>query len=102
MPANWPDLALAIALALAAAYVLANLAARVVRSILHAILPDEREARFVHGQGRAIHVFLFLIIAIGLSFPALSLAGYKTSFAKDRDELIRWLLDSGERIAIIA
>ena len=102
MPANWPDLALAIALALVAAYILTNLAARAVRSMLHAIVPDDREGRFIHGPGRAIHVFLFLIIATGLSFPALSLAGYKTSFARDRDELIRWLLDSGERIAIIA
>ena len=101
MPANWPDLTLALGLALVAAYVIANLAARGVRSMLRAILPDEREDRFVHGPGRAIHIFLFLIIATGLSFPALSLAGYKTSFARDRDELIRWLLDSGERIAII-
>jgi moderate conductance mechanosensitive channel len=102
MPSNWPDLALALALALVAAYIIANLAARGVRSMLHAILPDEREARFIQGPGRAIHIFLFLIIAAGLSFPALSLAGYKTSFSRDRDELIRWLLDSGERIAIIA
>ena len=101
MPSNWPDLALAIALALIAAYVLTNLAARAMRSMLHAIVPDDREDRFSHGPGRAIHIFLFLIIATGLSFPALSLAGYKTSFARDRAELIRWLLDSGERIAII-
>src|SRR5262245_41715020 len=102
MPANWPDLALAIALALVAAYILTNLAARAMQSMLHAILPEEREGRFSHGPGRAIHVVLFLVIAAGLSFPALSLAGYKTSFARDRAELIRWLLDSGERIAIIA
>jgi small conductance mechanosensitive channel len=102
MPDNWPDLALALALALVAAYIIANLAARGVRSMLHAILPDERETRFVHGPGRIIHIFLFLIAATALSFPALSLAGYKTSFSRDRDELIRWLLDSGERIAIIA
>ena len=102
MPSNWPDLALALALALVAAYILTNLAARAMRSMLHAMVPEDREGRFVHGPGRAIHVLLFLIIATGLSFPALSLAGYKTSFARDRDDLIRWLLDSGERIAIIA
>ena len=101
MPSNWPDLALALALALVAAYILTNLAARGMRSMLHAIVPDDHGGRFI-GPGRAIHVLLFLIIAAGLSFPALSLAGYKTSFSRDRDELIRWLLDSGERIAIIA
>ena len=75
MPSNWPDLALALALALVAAYILTNLAARAMRSMLHAMVPEDREGRFVHGPGRAIHVLLFLIIATGLSFPALSLAG---------------------------
>ncbi len=102
MPANWPDLALAIGLALVAAYIIANLASRAARSMLRAILPDEREARFVNGPGRAIHVFLFLILAAALSFPALSLAGYKTAFARDRDAVLRWLLDSGLRIGVIA
>jgi small conductance mechanosensitive channel len=102
MPANWPDLALAVALALVAAYIIANLASRAVRSMLRAILPDEREARFVNGPGRAIHIFLFLILAVALSFPALSLAGYKTTFARDREAVLRWLLDSGLRIGVIA
>ena len=102
MPANWPDLALALGLALVVAYVIANLAARAVRSMLRTILPDEHEERFVTGPGRVIHVFLFLIVAIGLSFPALSLAGYETSFSRDRDELMRWMVDSGVRIATIA
>ena len=102
MPANWPDLALALGLALVVAYVIANVAARLVRSMLRTILPDEREERFVTGPGRVIHVFLFLIVAIGLSFPALSLAGYETSFSRDRDELVRWMVDSGVRIAMIA
>jgi moderate conductance mechanosensitive channel len=100
MPANWPELALALALALLAAYVIANVAARAVRSIFHAILPDEREDRFIRGPGRAIHVFLFLIVAAALSFPALTLAGYQTDFTTDREELLRWLRDSGARSAL--
>ena len=39
MPANWPELTLALALALIASYVISNLAARLVRSMLRAILP---------------------------------------------------------------
>ena len=101
MPANWPDLALAVALALVAAYILANRAARVVRSTLRAILPEDHEERFITGSGRAIHIFLFLIVAAALSFPALSLAGYRTRFTRDRDELMRWLLDGGLRIGLI-
>ena len=44
MPANWPDLTLAIALALVAAYIIANRAARAVRSMLRAILPDDAKS----------------------------------------------------------
>ena len=102
MPANWPDLTLALAMALAAAYVIANLASRVVRSLLRAILPDEHEDRFIKGPGRAIHIFLFLIISAALAFPALSLAGYRTGFTRDRDAVLRWLLDNGLRIGVIA
>src|SRR5687768_8139684 len=105
MPANWPELTLALALALLAAYVISNLAARVVRSMLRAILPAESEDRFVSGPGRAIHVFLFLILAAALAFPALTLAGYSTGFTTDRDALIQWLretgLRSGLRIGIV-
>jgi small conductance mechanosensitive channel len=97
MPANWPELTLAVALALLAAYVISNLAARGVRSMLRAILPVESEERFVSGPGRAIHVFLFLILAAALTFPALTLAGYKTGFTTDRDALIAWLRDAGAR-----
>src|SRR5688500_16221647 len=105
MPANWPELTLALALALLAAYVISNLAARVVRSMLRAILPAESEDRFVSGPGRAIHVFLFLILAAALAFPALTLAGYSSGFTTDREALIRWLretgLRSGLRIGIV-
>ena len=101
MPSNWPDLTLALGLALVAAYIVSNLAARGVRSMLRAILPEDHEERFITGSGRAIHVFLFLIVAAALSFPALSLAGYRTRFTRDRDELMRWLLDGGLRIGLI-
>ena len=100
MPANWPELTLALALARIAAYVISNLAARAVRAMFRAILPDESEERFIKGPGRAIHVFLFLIIGAALAFPALTLAGYKTGFTTDREALIQWLRDSGVRSAL--
>src|SRR5687767_13197078 len=102
MPSNWPELTLALSLALVAAYIIADVVARVVESMLRAIIPDERERHFVERPGRLIRLFLFLIIAAALSFPALSIAGYSTSFASDRDALTRWLLDHGLRIAVIA
>ena len=105
MPANWPDLTLALALALIAAYLIANLAARAVRSIFRTILPDDIEEQFIRGPGRAIHVFLFLIVGAALTFPALTLAGYRTGLTTDRDALLGWLREigvrSGLRIGIV-
>ena len=102
MPANWPEVTLALALALVAAYLIADLISRAVRSILRAIIADEHEARFVDRPRRLIQIFIFLITAAALSFPALSIAGYETGIAADRQALLGWLLDSGLRIAVIA
>jgi small conductance mechanosensitive channel len=100
MPADWPELTLALALALITAYVVSNLAARVVRSIFRAILPYESEARFINGPGRAIHIFLFLIVGAALTFPALTIAGYSTGLTTDREALLQWLRETGARSAL--
>jgi small-conductance mechanosensitive channel len=102
MPSNWPELTLALSLAFVAAYIIADVVARAVEAMLRGIISDERERQFVDRPGRLIRLFLFLIVAAALSFPALSIAGYSTSFASDRDALMRWLLDHGLRIAVIA
>ena len=100
MPSNWPELTLALSLALVAAYLVADLVARAAQSVLRAIVPDERESRFVDRPGRLIRLFIFLITAVALSLPALSLAGYRTSVV-DREAVMRWLLDHGLRIAVV-
>jgi moderate conductance mechanosensitive channel len=102
MPSNWPELTLALSLALVAAYVVADLVARASQSVLRAIVPGESETRFVDRPGRMIRLFIFLITATALSFPALSLAGYRTGFSGDREAMMRWLLDHGLRIAVVA
>ena len=40
VPSNWPELTLAVGLALVLAWVIADLVARVARSVLHAIIED--------------------------------------------------------------
>jgi small conductance mechanosensitive channel len=42
------------------------------------------------------------LTATALAFPALTLAGYRTRFGGNPEALIRWVLDAGLRIAIIA
>jgi moderate conductance mechanosensitive channel len=102
MPSNWPELTLALSLALVVAYIVADRVARMLESVLRGIIPDEREAQFVRRPGRVIRLLIFLIAAAALSFPALSIAGYRTSIDRDRDAMTRWLLSSGLHIAVIA
>ena len=102
-PSNWPELTLALALALVVAYVIADLVARVAWSILHAIVEDrEVQAQFVDRPRRVVRLFVFLVTAAALVSPALTLAGYRTRFGGNPDALLRWFLDAGLRIVIIA
>ena len=60
------------------------------------------QALFVDRPRRVVRLVLFLVTAAALAFPALSLAGYRTLFGGNPEALMRWLLDAGLRIAIIA
>jgi small-conductance mechanosensitive channel len=102
MPSNWPELTLAVTLALVAAYIIADVIARGVDRVLRAILPDDREERFVDRPKRIIRLVIFLICGVALAFPALAFVGYQTDIGVNREELVDWLLNGGLRIALIA
>jgi small conductance mechanosensitive channel len=102
MPANWPELTLALALAIVAASAIAGLIARLVDSVLRTIVADEHAQTLVDRPKRIIQLLIFLITAAALALPALTLAGLETDVGADREAVIRWLLDSGLRIAVIA
>jgi len=103
LPSNWPELTLALALALVVAYAIADLVARVAWSILNAIVEDrEVQAQFVDRPRRVVRLVVFLATAAALVSPALKLAGYRTRFGGNPDALLRWFLDAGLRIVIIA
>jgi moderate conductance mechanosensitive channel len=102
LPANWPEITLALALAVGVSYLVADLAARIVQSILRAIIADPQfEAMFVERPRRIIRLTIFLVIVAALSFPALRVAGYRTSFGSNPEAVMRWLLNAGLRIVII-
>ena len=99
---SWPELTLAATVALVAAYLVADVIARLVDGTLRAIVPDQHEHLLVDRPKRLIRLFTFLIAASALMFPALTFAGFETSFTADRQAVIAWLLDSGLRIALVA
>jgi small conductance mechanosensitive channel len=103
LPANWPELALALALALVAAYLLAGFVSRLVSAMLRGIIPDpETEALFIERPQRIIRATIFAVTALALALPALKLAGYRSRVGVDPEALVRWVFDAGLRIAIIA
>ena len=102
LPTNWPELTLALTLALVAAYLVADVVARIVRRILRSVLADPLEQRFVEGPRRVVRLVIFAVAAVGFAFPALRLAGYRTSFGNNPEAVLRWLLDTGLHIVIIA
>jgi small conductance mechanosensitive channel len=102
MPANWPELTLAVTLALVAAYIIADILARGAESILRAIVPDEHEKLFVNRPKRIVRLVIFLITGVVLAFPALAFVGVETNIGANREELVAWLLNGGLRIALIA
>jgi moderate conductance mechanosensitive channel len=102
LPANWPELALALTLAFGAAYLVAGFVSRAVSAVLRAIIPDpETEALFVERPQRVIKLTVFALTAAALAFPALRLAGYRGRIGVDPEVLGRWLFESGLRIAVI-
>jgi moderate conductance mechanosensitive channel len=92
-----------IALAIAVAYVIADIVARVADSVLRAIIEDrDTQAQFVDRPRRIVRLLVFLVIAAALTSPALKLAGYPTRFGGNPEALLRWFLDAGLRILVIA
>jgi small conductance mechanosensitive channel len=51
---------------------------------------------------RIVRIGVFLVTFVALSFPAMSVVGYETGFGGNPAAVMRWLLDAGLRIAIIA
>jgi small conductance mechanosensitive channel len=102
LPANWPELALALTLALVAAYLVAGFVARSVSAVLRGIIADpDAEAHFIHRPQRVIRIAIFAVTAAALALPALKLAGYRSRVGVDPEALARWALDAGLRIALI-
>jgi len=103
LPPNWPLVTLALALALLFSYIIADVVSRVAQSILHAIIEDrEVQEQFVDRPRRVVQLVVFLVTASALVSPAMNLAGYRTRFGGNPDALLRWFLDAGLRIVVIA
>jgi small conductance mechanosensitive channel len=120
-PVNWGSVVLALATTVVIAYVLAELAARVVRTTLFSLFQGGRvEPSTSSGQGpttgareprvlatvagrpaQIVRAIVFLLMAAVLFRPALNVAGLSPSVGVDSRALSSWIFDSGLRIGVI-
>src|SRR5687767_11466915 len=102
MPANWPELSLALALALVAAYAATAFLSRRIERWLRALVPDNREHMLVDSPLPVIRGLIFIITTAIVAIPALRVAGYRPFYARNPEAFTEWLLSSGVQIAVIA
>jgi moderate conductance mechanosensitive channel len=102
IPANWPELTLALVVAFLAAYLIADLVSRLVSATLRGIIADPAiESTFVERPREVIRGALFAVTSLALAFPALKIAGYRGEIGSNPEALARWLLGRGARITLI-
>jgi small-conductance mechanosensitive channel len=103
LPPNWPIVTLALGLALVLSYLFAEFVSRIAQSVLHAIIEDrDVQKQFVDRPRRIVQILVFVVAAVALVPPSLKLAGYRITFGGSPDALLRWFLDAGLRIVVIA
>jgi moderate conductance mechanosensitive channel len=102
---NWGDGLIAISLTLAAAWILAILAARVVRAVLVAILGDTlHEAAVtpaIKQPVRFVGWAVFALSAVALILPAFELVGVRTSVGLRLRTVTDWFFLGGLRILLV-
>ena len=103
--ADWVTAVIALTAALVFAYAVADVAARLARAAMLAILETEGPSSFsgpiVRTPIRVVRVVVFLAVLAALIPPAMKLAGVSTEVGLDATVLGMWLLGSGIRIGLI-
>jgi small conductance mechanosensitive channel len=101
MPANWPELSLALALALVAAFVVTTFLTRRIETWLRALVPDEREQMLVDSPLPVIRGLVFFVTAGIVALPALRVAGYRPLYTRNPEVFTEWLISAGVQIVFI-
>lgn len=102
---SWWDILVAAGLAVGVAWIIATLAAKVVRAALVAILGDSlEEAAVTPAIRRPVRIVawaVFWLSVIALIFPALELAGVQARAGLPVRAIVDWFFRSGLRILLV-
>ena len=104
-PPDWQSLVLALAAAAAVAIVVAEIGARVLRSLIHrAGGADAASLRrsIARGPIRLVRLTLFVLLAIAMTPPALELAGAPLRRGLRLSQVAAWAMSGGLRLLLIA
>jgi small conductance mechanosensitive channel len=101
---GWMAPTVSLALALVLAVIVAETVARLVRIPLVRLL-ESTEADFwspiIRRPVRLVRVVTLLVTFAALAVPALEVAGFKFQVGTHPEAVVKWLLESGLRIALI-
>lgn len=95
-------IALTLCLVVAVAFVVADIVARAAGALLRSVITDPQTEALIAKPRRVVRIGIFLVTVVALAFPALKLVGFDTHVGGSPDALLRWVLDAGLRIAVIA
>jgi small conductance mechanosensitive channel len=106
--AEWPEIAIAIAVAFVGAYFIASTLARAARWVLHNLLASVATRRHLQIPPRTfgqhflwVRVVTFLVSWIALSLPMLDAIGLPLELGESRAAMRRWIISSGFRVGVI-
>ena len=98
----WTAELIALAVALSAAYLVGEVASRLVRVFLGGVGTDDAPARASQRSTlRLVRMVVFLLAAVLFIFPALRLVGMQAEVGLSPEALGRWAAQSGLRIGLI-
>ncbi len=105
-PPDWHSLVLALAAAAAVALFVAEIGARIVRTLIHRCAGGGHAAGLKSGIARGpirlVRLMLFVLLAIALTPPVLELAGAPLRRGLRLGQLAAWTMSGGLRLLLIA
>ena len=106
--AEWPEIAIVIAVGFLGAYFVASLFSRAAHWLLHNLLTSVATRRQLQLQPRMrgrhffwVRVPIFLVAWIALSLPMLDAIGLPLELGESRVAMRRWIISSGFKVAVI-
>jgi len=106
--AEWPEIAIVVAVAFLGAYIVASIFSRMAHWLVHNLLIGVATRRHLQLPPKTLgqHFFwvrllIFLVTWVALSLPMLDAIGLPLELGESRTAMRRWVISSGFKVAVI-